>query len=248
MGLLNRILSLAGIPPFPWFGAEATAMPAILVTYAWKDFGFAMILFYAGLQAIPASLLESGQMDGARLTIASGRFPDNRILSHDLIEGCHARAGLVSDVMPFKGAPATFLADAERRRCWKILDNIHRSLRAPDLVLMLVLDWLKLNRLGWWTLSLLAISLVPPLLISCFGLFRKSLDTPPVAAPGHGAALGHRPAGAGRIGYTLLTMPGRGPAHPQRGTQRLPPAFAGPAQGADFGQRPRKRPRSAGRN
>jgi len=113
---------------------------------------------------------------------------------------------------------------------------------------MLVLDWLKLNRLGWWTLSLLAISLVPPLLISCFGLFRKSLDTPPVAAPGHGAALGHRPAGAGRIGYTLLTMPGRGPAHPQRGTQRLPPAFAGPAQGADFGQRPRKRPRSAGRH
>jgi len=66
LGLLNKITSLFGAKPFPWFGDERTAMPAVIFTYAWKDFGFAMILYYAGLQAIPTSLLEAGEMDGAR--------------------------------------------------------------------------------------------------------------------------------------------------------------------------------------
>jgi len=65
LGLLNKVIALFGAKPFPWFGSEYTALPAVIVTYAWKDFGFAMILYYAGLQAIPSSLLEAGQMDGA---------------------------------------------------------------------------------------------------------------------------------------------------------------------------------------
>jgi ABC-type sugar transport system permease subunit len=65
LGLLNKIIALFGGKPFPWFGDERTALPAVIFTYAWKDFGFAMILFYAGLQAIPTSLIEAGQIDGA---------------------------------------------------------------------------------------------------------------------------------------------------------------------------------------
>ncbi len=46
------------------------------------------------------------------------RFPDNRVLSHDLIEGCFARSGLVSDVELFEGFPSRLLADMSRRHRW----------------------------------------------------------------------------------------------------------------------------------
>ena len=46
------------------------------------------------------------------------RFPDNRILSHDLLEGCYARAGLVSDVRLFEEYPARYAADVKRRYRW----------------------------------------------------------------------------------------------------------------------------------
>jgi len=47
-----------------------------------------------------------------------GRFPDNRILSHDLLEGCHARCGLLSDVQLYEEYPASYGADASRRHRW----------------------------------------------------------------------------------------------------------------------------------
>jgi cellobiose phosphorylase len=47
-----------------------------------------------------------------------GRFPDNLILSHDLLEGCYVRSGLVSDVMLFEDYPSRYLADVSRRHRW----------------------------------------------------------------------------------------------------------------------------------
>jgi len=47
-----------------------------------------------------------------------GRLPENRILSHDLLEGGHARAGLVSDVMLFEEYPSSFPAEVSRRSRW----------------------------------------------------------------------------------------------------------------------------------
>ena len=47
-----------------------------------------------------------------------GRFPENRILSHDLLEGAYARAGLVSDVVLFEDFPAAYTADVSRRYRW----------------------------------------------------------------------------------------------------------------------------------
>ena len=46
------------------------------------------------------------------------RFPENRILSHDLLEGCHARSGLISDVQLYEEHPSTYLADVKRRHRW----------------------------------------------------------------------------------------------------------------------------------
>ena len=51
-------------------------------------------------------------------TACEGRFPDNRLLSHDLIEGCFARSGLVNDVELFEGVPSRLLVDMNRRRRW----------------------------------------------------------------------------------------------------------------------------------
>ncbi len=47
-----------------------------------------------------------------------GRFPENRILSHDLLEGCYARAGLMSDVMVYEEYPSSYSTDVSRRHRW----------------------------------------------------------------------------------------------------------------------------------
>jgi cyclic beta-1,2-glucan synthetase len=46
------------------------------------------------------------------------RFPENRILSHDLLEGCYARSGLLSDVLLFEEYPADYKTDVTRRSRW----------------------------------------------------------------------------------------------------------------------------------
>ena len=47
-----------------------------------------------------------------------GRFPENRILSHDLLEGCYARSGLLSDVELYEEYPTLYSADVSRRHRW----------------------------------------------------------------------------------------------------------------------------------
>lgn len=46
------------------------------------------------------------------------RMPENRILSHDLLEGCYARAGLLSDVQLHERYPSSYSADVSRRHRW----------------------------------------------------------------------------------------------------------------------------------
>ena len=48
----------------------------------------------------------------------NGRFPENRILSHDLLEGCYARSGLLSDVLLYEEYPSSYRADVARRHRW----------------------------------------------------------------------------------------------------------------------------------
>ena len=64
-GLLNQMLGVFGIPPIDWLGDPNFAMPAIILMAAWKNFGFNMIIFIAGLQAIPDRLYEAARLDGA---------------------------------------------------------------------------------------------------------------------------------------------------------------------------------------
>ena len=66
-----------------------------------------------------------------------GRFPTNRILSHDLLEGCYARAGLLSDAELYEDFPARYSADVARRRRWirgdwQLVGWLRRRVRGPD--------------------------------------------------------------------------------------------------------------------
>ncbi len=66
-----------------------------------------------------------------------GRFPANRVLSHDLLEGCYARAGLLSDAELYEEFPARYLADVARRRRWirgdwQLAGWLRRRVTGPD--------------------------------------------------------------------------------------------------------------------
>ncbi len=64
-GLLNQLLGVFGVQPVDWLSDPDWAMPAIILMAAWKNFGFNMIIFIAGLQAIPERLYEAARLDGA---------------------------------------------------------------------------------------------------------------------------------------------------------------------------------------
>jgi multiple sugar transport system permease protein len=64
-GLLNYLLGHVGIGPVDWLGDPRWAMPAIILMAIWKNFGYNMLIFIAGLQSIPEELYEAARIDGA---------------------------------------------------------------------------------------------------------------------------------------------------------------------------------------
>ncbi|MBA2482573.1 MAG: cyclic beta 1-2 glucan synthetase, partial [Planctomycetes bacterium] len=123
-----------------------------------------------------------------------GRLPDDAVLSHDLLEGCHVRSGLVSDVLLYEDNPSRYLADAARRHRWirgdwqiagwlrgrppgspggnalswlsqwKILDNLRRTCLPIALVAWAAVLWSVAAPWTWWLLP--AAALLTPLMLS----------------------------------------------------------------------------------
>src|SRR5687767_13765948 len=65
VGLINRVLAKLGMAPVPWLTHPLTAMPAIAVMVTWKNVGFYVIIYLAGLQYIPRSCQEAIEIEGA---------------------------------------------------------------------------------------------------------------------------------------------------------------------------------------
>jgi multiple sugar transport system permease protein len=65
-GVINYALAGLGLDPVDWMGDPHLAMPAIVLFAVWKNFGYNMVIFLAGLQSIPADLYEAARLDGAR--------------------------------------------------------------------------------------------------------------------------------------------------------------------------------------
>jgi multiple sugar transport system permease protein len=64
-GLLNSFLSVFGIDGPNWLTSETWSMPALILMSVWKTFGYNMVLFLAGLQAIPQHLYDAAKVDGS---------------------------------------------------------------------------------------------------------------------------------------------------------------------------------------
>ncbi len=64
-GMINYGLEAIGISGTDWLGDPRWAMPAIIILAVWKNFGYTMIIFIAGLQSIPEELYEAARIDGA---------------------------------------------------------------------------------------------------------------------------------------------------------------------------------------
>ncbi|MGL5153006.1 MAG: GH36-type glycosyl hydrolase domain-containing protein [Clostridium sp.] len=116
-------------------------------------------------------------------SILKNKFPENRILSHDLIEGAYTRCALISDVEVIDGYPSTYEASCKRIHRWvrgdwqigswifskkisliskwKIFDNLRRSLLAPSILLAVVISLTILKGIATVSILCLLIFTIP---------------------------------------------------------------------------------------
>lgn len=64
-GIVNYVLGLVGIDGPGWWTSPTWAMPSVILASAWKDLGFIMVIFLAGLQGISKEYYEAALVDGA---------------------------------------------------------------------------------------------------------------------------------------------------------------------------------------
>lgn len=65
VGLINTTLRALGLPTNNWLGNPNTVLASIIVVDIWKQAGYHMLFFLAGLQAIPQDFYEAAELDGA---------------------------------------------------------------------------------------------------------------------------------------------------------------------------------------
>ena len=64
-GPVNNLLNYVGVNPIPWLSSTTWAMPVLILLSIWKQLGFNLVVFLAGLQSIPINRYEAAELDGA---------------------------------------------------------------------------------------------------------------------------------------------------------------------------------------
>lgn len=64
-GLIDAMLGWFGTNSPEWLTNPRWAMPAVIIVYVWKNLGYSVVIFLAGLQGIPRELYEAARVDGA---------------------------------------------------------------------------------------------------------------------------------------------------------------------------------------
>ncbi|MGL4370386.1 MAG: cyclic beta 1-2 glucan synthetase, partial [Spirochaetota bacterium] len=135
--------------------------------------------------------------------VLGARFPDNRILSHDLLEGAFCRSGLASDIQLIDEFPGRYCDEAERRHRWvrgdwqiaswilpfvpgkprynrlsllsrwKIADNLRRSVVPAGMLLLIASGFFIVQPLWTGILAAAVIICTPMIIESCISAFRK---------------------------------------------------------------------------
>jgi multiple sugar transport system permease protein len=65
VGILNVLVRAVGLPGFDYLTSSTQALPSLVLMGIWQQVGFGMVLYLAGLQTIPTSLMEAAAIDGA---------------------------------------------------------------------------------------------------------------------------------------------------------------------------------------
>jgi multiple sugar transport system permease protein len=93
-GLFKEILGMFGVQGVDWLSSSTWAMPAVILTTLWVRIGYCLVIFLAGLQAVPNSLYEAANMDGAnswqkfwRITLPMLKPTTTFILVMEVIHG-----------------------------------------------------------------------------------------------------------------------------------------------------------------
>ena len=119
--------------------------------------------------------------------VLRNEIPDNKVLSHDLLEGAYVRSALVTDCEFIDNYPSSYLSSSKRLHRWvrgdwqlipwlfsskisllskwKIIDNLRRSLLAPSLLIGLIIALRYLNR-GIEVSIILFLAIITPLLFT----------------------------------------------------------------------------------
>ena len=102
IGIVNQALASVGLPTPNWLRDESTVLPVLAVIGIWQGMGFAMVLFLAGLKAIPADLYDAAEVDGADATFD--------------------RLGLVT--LPMLGPVMMFVVIVTALRAFEVFDTV----------------------------------------------------------------------------------------------------------------------------
>jgi multiple sugar transport system permease protein len=65
-GIVNLLLNKIGLNSIPWLGDPRGAMAILIILTTWKQIGFNLVVFLAGLQSISPNLYEAAKLDGAK--------------------------------------------------------------------------------------------------------------------------------------------------------------------------------------
>jgi multiple sugar transport system permease protein len=102
-GLVNNLLRLVSLQGPNWLASTNLALPSLIVMAAWRNLGYQMVIFLAGLQAIPQDLYEAARIDGA------GRWEQFRYLTLPMLRPTMLFVGIITRrrcVTVFLGAAA----------------------------------------------------------------------------------------------------------------------------------------------
>lgn len=64
-GIINNLFELIGLAPINWLGGKYTSMMSVCMATIWKNVGYFLVIFYAGILDIPRELYEAAEVDGA---------------------------------------------------------------------------------------------------------------------------------------------------------------------------------------
>lgn len=64
-GVINIILKFLHLPTVNWLGGKVTSMLSICIVSIWKNVGYFLVIYFAGIMNIPRSLYEAAEVDGA---------------------------------------------------------------------------------------------------------------------------------------------------------------------------------------